>query len=96
MQEIAQEVVDIFGNKLRVRVCGIFIQDDKILLVNHKGLTQTGNFWAPPGGGIHFGEPARESLAREFLEETGLKIKVGKFLFINEYISKPLHTIEPW
>jgi 8-oxo-dGTP diphosphatase len=75
-------------------VCGVYIEDNKILLVNHKGLTNTGNFWAPPGGGMHFGESATENLEREFLEETGLKIKVGKFLFINEYISKPLHAIE--
>ena len=28
------------------------------------------------------------------MEETGLKITVGEFLFVNEYLDPPLHAIE--
>ncbi|WP_232064539.1 NUDIX domain-containing protein [Rhodocytophaga rosea] len=94
MTDIAEEVKKTFGQKLRVRVCGICLQDDQILLVNHRGLGKTNTFWAPPGGGMHFGESAAQTLEREFKEETGLQIKTGRFLFVNEFIGKELHAIE--
>jgi 8-oxo-dGTP diphosphatase len=61
--------------------------------VSHKGLSSP-NFWAPPGGGVEFGESLDACLMKEFLEETGLKIKVGKFKFGCEFIQDPLHSIE--
>ena len=36
----------------------------------------------------------RNCLMREYLEETGLNISVGKLLFVNEFQSPPLHSIE--
>jgi 8-oxo-dGTP diphosphatase len=94
MTDIAEEVKKTFGQKLRVRVCGICILQDKILLVNHRGLRKSNNFWAPPGGGMNFGELATETLEREFREETGYQIKTGRFLFVNEFMGKELHAIE--
>lgn len=94
MQDIHPEVVQVFGNKVRVRVCGILIKKDTILLVNHQGLNKTNLFWSPPGGGIQFGESAADSLQREFREETGLEIEVMDFLFVNEFISHSLQAIE--
>ncbi|MCX8492116.1 MAG: NUDIX hydrolase, partial [Cyclobacteriaceae bacterium] len=35
-----------------------------------------------------------ECLKREFLEETGLTVEVGDFLFACEFINRPLHAIE--
>lgn len=86
-------VHQIFGNQLRIRVCGICLDGGKILLVNHKGIKQ-GDFWAPPGGGLQFGESAEACLMREFEEETGLNVKIGDFLFACEFIHKPLHAVE--
>lgn len=86
-------VQEIFGNKLRLRVCGICIRNEQILLVNHTGLG-TPNFWAPPGGGVQTGESAHEALVREFKEETGLVIEVRDFLFASEFIQLPLHAVE--
>jgi len=94
MDKIRERIVEEFGNKLRVRVCGICIENGKILLVNHQSLNQGGDFWGPPGGGMDFGLSAEENLKREFLEETGLIIKVDKFLFVHEYLNPPLHAIE--
>ena len=94
MQEISEEIKNIFGCQLRVRVCGICIENEKILLVCHKGLGREGELWGPPGGGLNFGETLEDCLKREFLEETGLEIIVNEFLFINELINKPLHAIE--
>lgn len=94
MDKIQERIVEEFGNKLRIRVCGICIEEDRILLINHHSLNKGGDFWAPPGGGMEFGFSSEENLEREFLEETGLKIEVEKFMFIHEYLSPPLHAIE--
>jgi len=82
-----------YGEKVRVRACGLCWEGDRLLLVNHRGLS-AGDFWAPPGGGIDFGETVEECLIREFQEETGLEVSVGKFLFTCEFIRKPLHAVE--
>lgn len=94
MEEIKNEIIHSFGNKLRIRACGICIEDNKILLVKHHSLGQGGILWAPPGGGMVFGETTEEALKREFIEETGLLISIEKFLCVNEYLSPPLHAIE--
>jgi ADP-ribose pyrophosphatase YjhB (NUDIX family) len=94
MEQLQTEISRIFGNKVRIRVCGICIQDEKLLLIRHKGIGKKGFLWAPPGGGLDFGESVETTLKREFLEETGLEIEMGNFMFINEYICSPLHAIE--
>ena len=88
-----KEVAKVYGNKVRVRACGICWSDDKLLMVNHSGLTPT-NFWAPPGGGVEFGQSIEEALKKEFREETGLDVSAGEFLFGCEYIEHPIHSIE--
>lgn len=83
-----------YGDRLRLRVAGICIENEEILLVDHSGLNETGQFWAPPGGGLKYGETVRECLQREFKEETGLHIHVGEFFCVTEYLNPPLHAIE--
>jgi len=83
----------LYGNRTRIRVCGLCIANGSILLVNHKmGPSQI--FWAPPGGGLEFGEDCRQCLQREFMEETGISIEVGELLFTTEFLSPPLHAVE--
>jgi 8-oxo-dGTP diphosphatase len=94
MSEITAELERIYGNRVRVRVCGICIQDDQLLLINHSHLGARGSLWAPPGGGLNFGESTQTTLIREYQEETGLEIVVEDFLFMNEYLYPPLHSIE--
>lgn len=88
-----KSIHELYGNHLRVRACGICIKDQKTLLINHKSITES-DFWAPPGGGISFGESAEACVIREFKEETGLTITVDHYLFACEHIHLPLHAIE--
>ena len=90
---MATDVDKIYGNRLRVRACGLLVENDALLLVNHRSLTAS-DFWSPPGGGLNFGESARMGLKRELKEETGLDVDVLDFLFTSEFIHPPLHAIE--
>ncbi len=89
-----EEVHRLYGGHLRVRACGILVRDEQVLMVRHRGISSSGDFWAPPGGAIQFGEPAARALQREFAEETSLEVTVGRFLFIHEFIRPPLHALE--
>ena len=91
--KISKEIESKFGNRLRIRVNGVLIEEKKILMVKHK-MSAERDFWSTPGGGMQFGSTAQENLSREFLEETGLNIAVGEFLGINEYLAPPLHALE--
>ncbi len=88
-----EDLVNFYGNRIRFRVCGLCWSDGRLLLVNHEGVTD-GDFWAPPGGGVEFGNSLSGNLEREFLEETGLQVKTGGFLFGCEFVHAPLHAIE--
>lgn len=84
----------IFEHKVRVRACGILIENDRILLLRHNSFGKKGFLWSPPGGGVDFNENTRQTLMKEFDEETGLQIEVGQFLFVNEYRSDKHHALE--
>jgi 8-oxo-dGTP diphosphatase len=89
-----QTIIETFGNRLRVRVCGLLVQEGTILLIKHTNLGEGGYLWSPPGGGLHFGESISECLQREFLEEAGLQVRIKQFLFVYEFLEPPLHAIE--
>ena len=63
-------------------------------MVRHKGLGEEGELWIPPGGGMEWGQSAPENLKREFLEETGLEVTIGDFLFVHEHQQGSLHSVE--
>lgn len=77
----------------RVRVAGILIEEDKILLIEHKKNDK--KYWLIPGGGVDWGESTSEALVREYKEETNLDIEIERFLFISEAIApdKEKHVI---
>lgn len=87
------EITRLYGDKVRVRACGLCWNDGELLMVRHKYLADEG-FWAPPGGGLEFGETAEQRLRKEFAEETGLIVTPERFQFVCEFIQQPLHAIE--
>ncbi|RNC84699.1 MAG: NUDIX hydrolase [Balneola sp.] len=85
---------EVYSNKLRIRACGVLIDQDRILLVQLYSPVSVKNIWTTPGGGVDFGESLKAAVKREFFEETGLKVNVKKLLLINELIDGLYHALE--
>jgi 8-oxo-dGTP pyrophosphatase MutT (NUDIX family) len=73
----------------RINVRGIAV-DDKgyIFAVKHRDNNTNGesDFWAIPGGGLDATESLNDGLVREFEEELGIKPKIGRLLFMQQFI----------
>ena len=57
-----------------VAVGGLLVEKGKLLLIR-RGHEPSKGAWTLPGGGVRLGEPLREAVRREFLEETGLEVE---------------------
>ena len=66
-------------NVMQVRVTGILIEGEKVLLVKQKVASRN---WSLPGGRVENGETLEEAMSREMREETGLEVKIKKLLYV--------------
>jgi 8-oxo-dGTP diphosphatase len=66
----------------RIRVAGVAVSGDRILLVKHR--RDHREYFLLPGGGLEWGERCADGLAREFAEELSLRVSVGRLLCVNE------------
>lgn len=74
--------------KRRVNVRGVVLRDGKILAVKHKNEKgEEADYWATPGGGLESMESFADCIEREFFEELGIKVKPGKLLFVQQFVS---------
>lgn len=71
---------DLANYNFKIRVTGILIEDDKILLVKQK-VSDKRN-WSLPGGKLEQGETLEQGIIREMKEETGLDTEIIKLLYI--------------
>lgn len=80
---------DIFGNaqkrqlenfKFRASAYGVLVENNKVLLKRHPSVDK----FELPGGGIGMDEAIPDGLIREFEEETGLIVKVGELLLVED------------
>ena len=69
---------------ITVRVYGILIDSQQRVLVSDEYI-RGGYFTKFPGGGLEFGEGTRECLAREFMEEMQLKVKVTDHIYTTDF-----------
>lgn len=83
-----------YSYKVRVRACGILVQNDAILLAELLSPITKKNIWTVPGGGVEFGEKLQETVKREFQEETGLNVEVKELIHFTEIIQNRHHAIE--
>ena len=94
MSDLKADIVKNFGHKLRIRVCGLYIENNRLLLLKHHSIGAHKILWSPPGGGMDFAENAEQTLIREFIEETGLTPTDYEFVFVHEYVNPPMHAVE--
>ncbi len=73
-------------NKFNIRVYGIFIRDQKVLLVkeNMNGF----KFTKFPGGGLEFGEGLIEGLKREIQEELELDCEIKDHFYTTDFFQR--------
>ena len=63
-----------------IRVTGILIENEKILLVKQK-VSDKRN-WSLPGGKLEQGETIEQGIIREMKEETGLDVEIIRLLYL--------------
>jgi 8-oxo-dGTP diphosphatase len=73
-------------NPIRNSAKAVIVRDGQLLVI--RNVDADGDWYLLPGGGQHPGEPLREALQRECLEETGAHVEVGDLVLVREYIGR--------
>lgn len=81
--------------KHRISVGAFVIQEDTILMVNHRRADRY-DFWVAPGGGVQGTESLEEATIREVKEETGLNVSVSNLLYIEEMYNPEERSVKFW
>jgi ADP-ribose pyrophosphatase YjhB (NUDIX family) len=76
---------------VQIRVTGVVIESDRILLLNQD--TGGGRAWSLPGGKVEEGESLGAALVREMCEETGVEVAVGRLLYVCDYLPGDTHVV---
>jgi ADP-ribose pyrophosphatase YjhB (NUDIX family) len=83
--------------RIRVLALAIIWRGDELLLMEGYDPTKRQTFYRPLGGGVHFGEFARDAVIREIAEELGAELINTRYLGTLENIftfdGKPGHEI---
>ena len=66
----------------RIRVVGIVIRGDELLLIHRRNKEE---YYVFPGGKVEEGERVEDAVLRELDEETSIKATIGKFLYKISY-----------
>jgi 8-oxo-dGTP diphosphatase len=90
----SNDIAGMFSDRVRIRVCGLLVKGEELLLVKLDAPTHETPFWSPPGGGLKLGESLENALVREFVEETGLHVEPIRLFYISEFIQPPFHAVE--
>ncbi len=66
--------------RISVRVALVIRAGDRILLARHEKGGRS--YWVFPGGRLEYGETLEECGRRELLEEAGVDVRIGPFLYL--------------
>jgi 8-oxo-dGTP diphosphatase len=81
--------------ELRISGGAVIIDRGKILLVRY--LDNKGkSYLVGPGGGVFVNESTSQAVTREVLEETALKVKPNKILFVEDMLSRRHRITKIW
>jgi ADP-ribose pyrophosphatase YjhB (NUDIX family) len=69
-----------------VRVYGALIIDRQILLSDE--VIEGWSFTKLPGGGLQYGEGPEDCVIREYMEETGIEVKVASHVYTTGFFQK--------
>jgi 8-oxo-dGTP diphosphatase len=81
-----------------VRAYGVLLREGQVALVRSSNPRHVPPLWWLPGGGIDFGEAPQDTLVREFLEETGLRVAEPELLGVTSDVrhrdnGDKIHTV---
>lgn len=71
----------------RISAGAIVEHEGRLLMVRHV-VPGKYDFWVAPGGGVKGSESYEEAAAREVWEETGLTVRVGALLYIEDLVCR--------
>ncbi len=78
--------------KREIRYQGAVVRDGQLLLIQHTHHETGRAVWVLPGGGIEHGESEGVCVARELLEETGLRVAVERLIAHQTLPPNPYYT----
>ena len=67
----------------RLAVRAVLVHENRLLLVN--AWRGREDLWCAPGGGVDAHASLTDSLLREMMEETGLRVNIGPTCLVNEF-----------
>ena len=72
-------------SQIRIRVSGLLVRKNKLLMVEHQ--KDAKSYYLLPGGGLDAHESIPEALRREFMEELGMQVEVGPLLLMAQSLA---------
>jgi 8-oxo-dGTP diphosphatase len=79
----------------RISAGAIVEHEGRLLMVRHV-VPGKYDFWVAPGGGVKGSESYEEAAAREVWEETGLTVRVGALLYIEDLVNSECRFVKFW
>jgi ADP-ribose pyrophosphatase YjhB (NUDIX family) len=75
----------------QLRVAGLIVRADQLLLVEHRKRGQ--RYWVLPGGRLQGNETLETALRRELREELALEARVGQLVIVCETLAPERHVV---